>query len=125
MTNASLALRPPRLPATQPDGRRGAVYSVRLDDVERLRLTELHQQAAGEMPWRPHRHNSLGAFIVWAAMQWKPAHQSLHVDHDKLVDGVGRVVGRRLPSKRKRAPRKPTRQPGRRRPAKKKKGRRS
>lgn len=116
MTNPSVPtpLRAPKLPLGH-DGRRGRAFSVRLDDVERNRLTELLEQARREMPWRPHRHGSLGAFIVWAAMQWKPGQPRLPgVDAgDELRDRTGRVVGHRVRSKPKRG-RAPTNRKGRR-----------
>lgn len=126
MTNTVPApLRANKLPLGY-DGRRGRAFSVRLDDVERNRLAELHAQARPEMPWRPHRTNSLGAFIVWAAMQWKPGQQKLQLGGGELVDGAGRVVGRRvLPTKPKRRSPGTTRRPGRRRRPTGKKGRRS
>ena len=69
------------------DGRRGRAFSVRLDDVERTALAALHEKAKPEMGWRPHRTASLGAFIVWAAMQWKPAVQELPFDKPKAPRG--------------------------------------
>lgn len=77
MTNTDPApLRGPLKPLGY-DGRRGRAFSVRIDDDERNTLTALHQKAKSEMGWRPHRTNSLGAFIVWAALKWKPSVQEL------------------------------------------------
>ncbi len=57
------------------DGRRGRPFSVRLTDDERERLEQLAKDARDHMPggWeRKRQWQSLGGFVVWAALQWAP-----------------------------------------------------
>jgi predicted transcriptional regulator len=59
-------------PTRTEDGRRGKVFSIRLDDETRAKLAALARKAEEAMPWSyERRRGSIGGFVVWAALQWK------------------------------------------------------
>lgn len=111
--------------STEPDGyqRRGKVFSLRLRDDLRMLIEQSQRQAQEHMPWEFRR--SLGGFIVWAALQWKPPGET-KPRNGRDVEGTvrrnGVVIARRV--KAKRPGRGNTGRPGARRRAAKGKKRR-
>jgi hypothetical protein len=89
--------------APDPDGyqRRGKVFSVRLSDEDRDQLLTLlgtnKRMHPGTIPW--HVARSLGSFMVWAALQWKPPGET-KPRNGRDVDGTvyrnGVAVARRV-----------------------------
>lgn len=80
----------------QEDGRRGAIFSMRISDDDR-RLLELREKQSREVRGytQTRRYRSLGGFLVWAALQWKPAQGQLWEEQPGPLQ------------RKKRAPRKP------------------
>lgn len=77
--------------------RRGKVFCVRLADEEREQLRQLYQGEGRDLiPWH---YRSLGRFMVWAALQWKPRQEGLPLngrDADGTVRRNGVVVAKRV-----------------------------
>jgi hypothetical protein len=74
--NARAPSRCPPSNQTEADGlrRKGRVFTLRLEgkaEVELRKLYKAYELIRWELPWP--RANSFGAFVVWAARQWKPA----------------------------------------------------
>lgn len=75
--------------------RKGKVFSVRITDEDRTALEAKAKIAGALMPYSYERRSgSLGAFLVWAALQWKNKTAPL-----PGVDAAGVVV---VPARRRR-----------------------
>jgi hypothetical protein len=84
--------------------RRGKVFSLRLADSDREQLLKVIGERHVTVPW--HVGRSLGSFIVWAALQWKPPGETKprngrDVDGTVYRDGV--AVARRVGTTKRRA----------------------
>lgn len=83
--------------------RRGKVFTLRLSDEERQQLELLERAAQELLPWE--RRRSLGGFMVWAALTWKPPGET-KPRNGRGADGTvyrnGLAVARRVRSTKRR-----------------------